>query len=425
MIAWIAACLLSVLPADVSAAQADYAAQPPLDQLHTRYVSTSEVPEDRRDALATTLCFVAPSVSRALVLDHQIPQRVTPTLWRINLRRLAWAHQDWLHCVSANPYHVSPNPLIVRADWLVVRLTDASESDVYYRLLFGRVPKTRDEFLQLVGVSKAANKGLAFGLIEGDSGISRQRVRLLQHFDRVQGFAWGTRDVRDLGQNDPLEQLDGGRHDAEEWIVGLPKVSLVGRSRGLLQVYLLADGAGRRVDEAPVKIVEDHSRFRGVASVRTAGSCIQCHAAGVILPTVNALERTLASGVDLYTTDPAEQERLEAFFLTGAATELARNQQDFAAGVRACNGLAPAENGARFRAVVDAYTADVAPEQAARELDCTLAELTAALGYASAGQVKLGVRLAGLAHGQAVPRQAWEADYLKAAAALKVWRTAK
>jgi hypothetical protein len=42
--------------------------------------------------------------------------------------------------------------------------------------------------------------------------------------------------------------------------------------------------------------------------------------------------------------------------------------------------------------------------------------------YASANQIVIGNRLAGLAHGRKIPRNQWESDYLKAEAMLSVWQ---
>lgn len=218
-----------------------------------------------------------------------------------------------------------------------------------------------------------------------------------------------------------MERPDGGfRHQAEEWIVGIPKWSAAG-PRGTLQAYFLANAQGVRQDRAPADIVADQTRFRGVPEIRTCGSCMQCHAAGINGPKENQLRSVIAAGVDLY-ADEKTQEALERFHLADVQKEIERNREDYAAAVKLITGSEPEANAAAFQRCVDWYDRDVTLRQAACELCLSPDELRLALAYASARGVQLGARLAALSHERPIPRSAWEDAYATAHAAAEAWR---
>lgn len=411
---------------ELQAAAADRAQFPLVDHGYYYYISTATSSENDRERVATALRLIVPSTSSQQILERCTPIQVEgTTLYRIDLRDLHWRWQDWHKLLACYPYS-SPGvqlPLIVRADWLCVVLTDShAYPEGYLPLLYGgQVPKTRDEFLKFWSVDN--DPQLRFGLIEGESGVSVQRTRWIENRPISRGYAWGTRDVLKVdAKSDPLQHPTGDfAHDGEEHIVGMPKHSLATGTRGTLQAYLLANGQGKRVDRAPVDLVEDSSRFRGLAEIRTAGSCIQCHAAGINSPTRNEFRQLIVDGVDIY-ADKKTQEQIEAFHLSDIGKEIRRNNEDFAAIVQLATGVKPVEAVAAFKATIDTYDRDLTLADAARELYVTSRELTLALAYASAGNYDLGPRLAALAHGKAIPRTVWEADYKKAYEAVVLWR---
>jgi hypothetical protein len=361
------------------------------------------------------------------VVERQLPLRIGESdLYRIDLRQLEWDWRDWRKVLARDPYSPGQTlPLVVRADWLLAELTDAFASDSYYRLLYGgkNIPKTREDFLKFWQVE--SDPAFRFGLIEGRSGVALAGIRWIENRPTAnRGYAWGTRDSAEIdAKTDPLERPDGSfRHQAEEWIVGIPKWSAAG-PRGTLQAYLLANGQGQRQDRAPADIVADQTRFRGLPEIRTCGSCIQCHVAGIKGPKENQLKEAIAAGVDLY-ADRQTQESLERFHLADVEKEVARNREDYAAIVHLVTGHSPEENAAEFKRCIDWYDGDVTREQAARELGVTPDELRLALGYASARNLSLGARLSALAHEAPMPRTAWEDVYATAYAAVKLWRSA-
>ena len=410
------------------AALADRANYPQSQWGYLYYLTTAQSPDPER--LAKAGAFMVASTSNQPILERSAPVQVAENLYRIDLRDLRWRWQDWLHVLRRYPYQTAKSgrptyapPLVVRMDWLVVTLADANASDAYYRLLYGgRIPKTRDEFLKFWRVDD--DPLLRFGLIEGNSGVAQQRIRWIENRPAPRGYAWGTRDsLVIVDASDPLAHPDGRfRHDGEEWIVGIPKFSLASGQRGALQVYLLSDGAGKRIDKADGDLVEDYTKFRAKPQIRTAGSCIQCHHSGLNAPTLNELRRLIEMGVDVYANQKHLQEQLELFHLSDVARELDRNNEDFAAAVEMINGLSPQENAAAFAACVRSYDADLSLLDAARELDSTAEELRLALAdWNNRGQTT-SARLAALAHQKPIPRTVWEQEYFVAQAALAAWR---
>lgn len=374
------------------------------------YLTTSPNDLQSQEALETALSLIVPSTSRQVVLERCLPVKVAPTLYRINLLDLGWDTSAWRKVVAENPYSVSDNALVLRADWLLLQLADAQESEAYYSLLFGKA-KTRDEVFQLLGVDdNVANR---FGLIEGQSGVNVQGKRWIENRALPRGYAWLTRDsIKLTGERDMLERPDGSfLHDGEEGIIGIRKVHLATGTQGALQVYFLADGKGKLVNRAPVDLVTDSTGFRGLPEIRCPGSCVQCHEAGLNPLTTNELRDYIASGVDAY-ADYENQQAIESFHFADLTRELKRDGQDFQAIVRLATGMEAKEAVSRFRSALAKYDQPLSLEQVASELHAPADELRLALAWASSKNFHLPARVAGLAHGQNIPRTSWEENYL-------------
>jgi hypothetical protein len=428
----IVAVLLAVLPADADAARRDVQRFTPEDAAYQRYLSTGHIPAGQRNAHVAALQFAVPSASRETLLDRQIPQRVgTSNVYRIDMRDLGWDWRDLNKILERYPYAYNDphRPLLtLRADWLVYELADTTESDAYYRLLYSaKVPKTRDEFLAFWGVDKKQQRGLELGWIEADSQVSKQGTRFIQRFISNRGSVWLTQDVLKIERGtDPLEFPDGVfKHDGEESIAVTPKVSVKHRTRGSAQVYFLSNGQGKRVEEAPVDLVEDSLRtIRKQTAIITNGSCVGCHTKGLNLPSENGIESLLIQGVQFYSTDKDKAELVERFHLgtKGLLKEIERSNEDYAVFVDSCNGMTAEANAANYRDVLRDYEADLTLERAAYELGATDVELRNALAYATAAKIDLGPRFSVLAHGDQIPRTVYAEGYLKAYELLKLWR---
>jgi hypothetical protein len=424
--------LVSVLPADAEAARHDYAKRP---DHYARYLAVGHLPAEKREDLVAAMQFAVPSASRETALDRQIPEHVPGSnVYRIQLEDLGWDWKQWNKVLEKYPYAYNDPyapQMAIRADWLVAALADTTESDAYYRLLYGaKPPANRDEFLAVWGVDQKQQSGLELGWIETQSQVSKQGTRFIRRFLSNRGSVWSTQDVLKLNRtSDPLEFPDGAfKHDGEESIAMTPKVSARMRTRGASMAFLLSNGAGKRVEEAPVDLVEDYQRtIRSQSAIINNGSCIGCHIHGLHKPSTNGVESLLLRGVQLYAKDKGKQAFVERFHLgtKGLETELERANEDFAAFVEACNGLTPEENAVAYRQSIRDYESDLRLERAAEELGCTAADLRNALAYAAYHKLDIGPRFSALAHGDSVPRATFEQEYQPAEIMLKNWRASK
>ncbi len=388
--------------------------------------------------------FGVASTSREPNLNHQLPARVADRVYRIDLRRLGWDYHDFARVVENYPYSDRKNPLFIRADWLLKELSDQSERDSYLRLLVGgkNIPKTRDQALSLfeVDVQKVRRLKLDFGVIETKSSVAVQKgatdkTRVLEFIEHFGGYASGTKDYLQITpDNSPLDAVDPSktRHDGEEWIIGVAKVwthykadGTIEGGRGALQAYFLSDGKGNVVTEAPAKLVEDHTKFAGVASIRFPGSCIACHPTGLNAPTQNGMKRLRELGVEIGAKDDAKKDFAERWHLTDSAKFIRRANEDFAGAVRFTTGLNPEDAVAEYTKAIDHYRADVTLPRAAKELYSTPEELSAAIAYASEAGIDVGAEASKLAHGEAISRASYESLYLRLQTFLDAWRESK
>jgi hypothetical protein len=410
---------------EADAAKLDRQQFPLTEWPYLYYTTTATVPDDQRDALAATLRFVMPSLSAKTDLGPQLPVRVTETLYRIDTRAYGW-ETTW-PAVLLKHYPFAPEqqavglaPLVVRADWIVAALMDPVETgDAQYQLLYGgKPPRTAAEFLEFWGIQK--DPEYIFGTVEGQSGVSVERVRLIENRPGAKrNYGWITHDSRNAsGENDPLENLpDRAKFDAQELIVGIPK--WYGGKSGMLQAYFLANGKGERQDKAPADIVVDHSGIRGV-EIRNTISCIACHKTGINAPTSDAFRAYVASGARVF-ADKVQQEKIDRYLGSDVAKEVTRNSADYADGILLVNGLASEDNNKQFIAAVHAYDADVTLEQAARELYVPKETFRLALGDYSRNYGLSG-RLAFLAQDQPISRRQFNSNYQLSLKVLALWK---
>lgn len=420
------AAMLAVIPQSCAqAARDDYAAQAALGQECRYLIAESDA---QADELEPVIRYVVCSTTRESYLPAILPVRLpTAPVFRLSLTALGWSTKTWGTICGhrRNPYTALNNPLSVQASWFLIEATDQTRSDAYLRLIFGPdKPTTLVEFWAAVGIDPTAQRGLAFGLIEGQSRVNVNRLgtRLLRFDDGIHASAWSTFDLRDpTAASDPLAALDADfAADGIEIFVLLPKTAR--GVRGVLPVTLLADGQGRIVAEAPVDLVEDGLRTGGLPTIRNPMSCIGCHTQGPQRPTENALASRVLRGVDVLSNDPAAALAAERFHFSDADAALDDWAEQYSAVLLALNGLTPEQNSAAYVAAVDAYVADVDLIRAAAELYTDAKTLSLALGWASANQVDIGPRLAGLPYGFAMPRATWESEYRRADVVLRQWR---
>lgn len=426
----IVAAITLAAPSD-AAVRADWAAHN--NDPAIRYLTLDHLPAGRREKWEKIIAFVVPSASRGDNIDRELPVRVGESnAYRIDLDQLLWAAGDFNKVLERYPYAKNDPAypvLTVRGDWLVADLADARVSQSYLTLVFGseNIPKTDADFLKFFGVADDQQAGQRFALVEGASQVNLQGTRYMERFNARGQSLWRTKDADRTGKGtDPIEALDGNfKHNGRELIAMSTAVSPSHGVNGLKMFFMLANGDGKKVDVAPAGLVEDHKRTLGSAEIVNASSCTSCHEGGFNFPQVNLLRESLKVGELLYVYDKKAQADIEAQHLGDISTRMARDNQDYAAFVTACNGLGPVENAGLYRQGLADYRADLTLQRAANELHCAADDLRLALGYASANHIVLPSRIAGLAHGLKAPRSIFEDYYLEVKAMLDVWKAAK
>jgi hypothetical protein len=418
--------LAGVLPVLDGAAATAHRDSSGLDPATTYYFSVNHLPPDRHEPTLAALRLILPSLTLEPIVDYQKPNPAGEGLYWIDTAAFGWESRFPI-VAARNPYAVFAKgrpSLVIRADWFITFATDAKESTSYYDLLFGAPPATRDDFLSRVGVSRSA--GQSFGLIEGNSGVILSKKRWIESFGMRQGYAYGTRDSSTINdRTDPTLRPDGSfQHEAEEWIVGIPKIHTATGTRGALQVYLLSNAAGQRQEAAPPDVASDYTRVRHNANeIRNGVSCIACHAEGLIDVKSNEVRELIGAGAELYASDKTTQRKIESFHLSDLENELRENRKEFAAIVEAVTDKPPREAVADFVSTVKLYDSPLTIETAAREVGVIPDDLTKAIGYAQNSGIPVHPRLIALAHGFTIPRTSWESIYSQAVRSVQDWRS--
>lgn len=428
---------LELVASDADAAFKDLATLPPDEQPHCFYLTTSVVADEHRESLVKILRFTVPSLSRHNYLPEQLPVAVAGTnLLRLDARGLGW--EKWPEVIAEhyvpsyrpdllgvkNQYGQPAAPIVVSGLWAAVALTDpVLTGDAQYKLLYGTPPKTASEFRKLWLVNE--DGGLAFGRLERGSGVALERKRLMENKATAnRAYFWQTYDSRVVaGETDPLENLTARppKHDASELIAGIVKYS--GDERGTLQAYFLADAQDKRQEKAPADIVVDDTGLHPGVEIHNTASCISCHTDGLRHPNIDGYRAYILSGARVYSYDKATQQDIDRYFHSPIANEIERNNADYAAGVKLCNGLGPADNALLYRMVAGLYYQDVDLAQAARELPMPLdgRELQLALGDYSRTK-QLSAALSELASGNKLSRNQWLANIPLAFKAVLAWQ---
>jgi hypothetical protein len=388
---------------------------------------------------AKVAAFIFSSCSLQLDASLCAPQRIQDNLYWIDIRQLKWTLPDFAKVLYPHPYSRHHNLAyggfgrIIRLDWFLIDLLDTALSASrhtdglasYYRLLYaGQPPNTEKEFLAYWEADTDDTRH--FGQIEGQSQVSKQGRRWIEYQARQGGgYIWFTRDSFALTTStDPLERPSGDfSHDGTEVIVGMSKFSSADFSRFTVQYYGLFNGAGSRVNEAPVQLVEDYRRFRGMASIRTFGSCVMCHIKGIQPLDENALVKLATDQrAAIFAADP---DRIRRFHFGDLSTLISRNQADYEAAIIAHTGFESADKFVEaLDRIVSQYEQQLDLPGAAKELGVTEDRLVAAIDtIATPGEGKpaipLPANLVALAHGGRIPRAAFETQYANLDAILK------
>jgi len=287
--------------------------------LHHLYNNSNVLDEDLpvyRAALSKSLNSLSwrPRIILPIALDPVLSGRtgeLHATVFAIDLRDINWdSGSQWGTLLKRYPYGLGfrsrPDSRlwklneelweltgtqlpIIRADWFVAT---ASRAPLYDQLL--GLPKTALELEKKLGVDLAAAFRKPVPERISRAGFSRSSVssqnRLVERSDASYGAYWKSYDFKpDTGRArltrfplGPLNLFPTGQHpwpaqafehDGGEIAFSLPNG---------LQGYMLTDGHGMRIPEAPVDVVSDALRTSGTPIIVNGLSCMACHQRGII-----------------------------------------------------------------------------------------------------------------------------------------------
>jgi|GEM_PF-839167 len=246
--------------------------------------------------------------------------RITPpvavdeaeTVYRIDLRDYDWDEDDWDRVIKFYPYgiiginsrlenlikrYTGTEMAYVRADWFTFACAQPPLYDEIMDNLLGIA--TNDENADMVskledrlGVDRIGNlkRGNAMRAGFMYSGVSEANRLIERHeLGSHQGAYWISYDFTPLGTKRtqqlelaPLGPVEAGLtsnekrifdHDGGEIIYNLPNG---------LQGYMLATEKGKRLNRAPIEIVQDDNRQDNV--ILNGISCMACHDGGIKPP---------------------------------------------------------------------------------------------------------------------------------------------
>lgn len=391
------------------------------------------LPENIRNEAWRPLSFVLNSQA-SIHSEGEIyrPLRVSETLYMIDVRDFGWSISDYGEIYKSDPYFASPlvdlncvkgyEPYapgrVTRIDWFIVYSTDTTkqadrnEKDfLYYILLYGKgnEPKTEEDFRRFWAVDLASIRKhkVERGLIvdEGNSGVSRH-TRQLRRGRTIFGYYWETRDVKDyeaqkeekitnsklqFDEKDFMEDIFANKFDAKE---------LISSHKNGLQVYMLANDKGNRIEFADNTIVIDKSDEEDVR-VRTAKGCIVCHAVG-INPATNDIAELFKAGGEIHARNQKLYREIKSFYLKKTDSLIEEDNKQFERAVFECNGLTPVENVKAYLEIYEWYLNKVTLEQAALECGLPIDEYKSEIQYGTTS------RLVQLFYKKTIPRRVWD-----------------
>jgi formylglycine-generating enzyme required for sulfatase activity len=263
------------------------------DRRFTRYFTLTHlynagISDDELQSYRHGLSKLINSLSWGRQIVKPTPIDRARTIFRIDLRDHEWDARTWQAILARYPYGVthktlagaylasaSGSPLpYVRGDWFVFA---ASRPPLYHDVL--GIPVTDAELEKRLEVDVLTNirRDRVARAGFNASGVSRNNRLIERHVSRY-GAYWKSYDfVSNDGRRNlfkhPLGPAgkDAFEADGGEIIFSLPNG---------LQGYLLVDGKGKRLDEAPVKVVSTGNRMK--PEVVNGISCMDCHARGMI-----------------------------------------------------------------------------------------------------------------------------------------------
>jgi hypothetical protein len=379
----------------------------PEDRQNIKFLTTYATPPELRQKCVLTLSFVCHSLAgidktgqsvssyyplAKVVNGMFVPIRLVPkskTLWWIDVREFNWTPEAWEEVSKADGYFAEPciNPDIayklrslsgnamLRADWFIWHGTTINaqkdqkiDIDIYNTLLYAKnvKPKNAEEFKTIWGLDKvrARSFGNEYGTVSLTSRAVARHNRVLMGYRTELGWLYETYDVSgEFGDRNYLESIY--KFNGEP-----PDVSDAGEiiaSNALqMQVYALRNGAGDLVDFADPTVARHMTDVTGDTRVRTASSCMDCHANGPIAAENALLE--YADFLNLHIPDKLNGQKInQSFMVNRFEDSVVDNQELFNRAMKKVNGLTADENQANFLDMLRWYNEDIDLKQAAFE----------------------------------------------------------
>ncbi len=250
------------------------------------------------------------------------------TIYRIDLRDYNWKADQWENVVSYYPYgilgidrqkeqlierHTGSKMAYLRADWFTFAASQPPLYDqIMDRLLGFEVHGKDDDVLgkldHALGVDRLGNlrEGRAIRAGFQYSGVSGANRLIERHeLGSHQGAYWVSYDFTPQSANRhqdltlaPLGPSDAHLTDRHDHIFTHDGGEMVYNLPNGLQGYMLTTHEGKRLDRAPIEIVQDDNRQDKV--IINGISCIACHDKGIKPPirVTDLSKRTLATMED-------------------------------------------------------------------------------------------------------------------------------
>ena len=270
----------------------------PFDRAFTRYFTMTHLynaneSAEARHAYQRALSKLVNSLSWGRTIKVPQPIDSEETIFYIDLRDYEWeiGTNRWTLIEAVYPYEIefnAPTQTALRekltnlretmacevpfvyVDWF---LATASLPPLYHDIL--GLPKTDQELETRLEVNVVENIRNAAGKRVWRAGFNNSGVsnhnRVVERHDSRYGAYWKSYDFAgSVGSQNIFTHPLSFTHDGGEVIFNLPNG---------LQAYYLADAGGRRLDEAPIKIVSNPAASD--PTVRNGLSCIGCHTEGM------------------------------------------------------------------------------------------------------------------------------------------------
>lgn len=258
--------------------------------------------------------------------------------------------------------------MVIRSDWFVVYSLLAPE---YYKFL--RIGKDLKDFQKLVFADldlarKARSETKA---IVVKSGVARNNRTINRTPTFTDGYYWETHDsLKSVDDRDYLKVILDEKFDASEIIASLPN--------GLQAYAVTAFNKDKKVfeiqDKADNEVATDYLGTDRI--VRTARSCIYCHATG-LMPVSDDFRKLTSGFNSLLVADKESYYRIQDIFDVDLPRKIARDQQIYADAIGLATGYSkPTELAREIFNLYEGYFESAIPkQQLARELGVDLPKL--------------------------------------------------